>query len=61
MRDAFSTALKLLLAVFLVTFLVPEVVGVHMTGELRASSMRSARRPATRKLWRKGTCASPRY
>ena len=45
MRDAFSSALKLLLAVFLLA------VGVS----------RSARRPATRKLWRKGTCASPRY
>ena len=44
MRDAFSTALKLLLAVFLLA------VGVAAL-DLRV----------IRKLWRKGTCASPRY
>lgn len=53
MRDVFSTALKLLLAVFL--------LAVGVAALICASSSRSARRPATRKLWRKGTCASPRY
>ena len=51
MRDAFSSALKLLLAVFLLA------VGVAAL-DLRVIQ---PCRPATRKLWRKGTCASPRY
>ena len=52
MRDALSTALKLLLAVFLLA------VGIAALD--CASSSRSARRPAIRRRWRRGTCAWPR-
>lgn len=53
MRDAFSTALKLLLAVFLLA------VGVAALDLRVIQPFRTP--PCNPEIWRKGTCASPRY